>query len=311
MPRLPDLEAMAIFAKVVQLRSFSGAAAELRLSKGTVSKAVTRLETRLATHLLNRTSRRFALTDAGRRLAVRAAKLLTDAEAAEDDTLTRSIQPRGIIRIAAPLSYGVQTLSPLLPEFLALYPEVVVELELGDQMTDIVGEGYDAAIRIASLPDSSLVARTLAPMARYLVGAPSYVEKYGMPVHPLDLDHHRCMGSARPEGQNGWRFSRAGHETVAVRPSGPLRINSGDALLPALYSGVGLAVLPEFLVADALADGRIERILPDWSSPGGAVHWVTPPGGPRPKRVEVLGAYLARKLSRSQGRTEAVAGGTT
>jgi DNA-binding transcriptional LysR family regulator len=299
MPRLPDLEGMAIFAKVVQLRSFSAAAAELGLSKATVSKAVSRLEARLATHLLNRTSRRFALTDAGRRLADRTAKLLADAEVAEDDTLTQSIEPRGVVRVAAPMSYGVQTISPLLPEFLALYPEVVVELELGDQMTDLIGEGFDAAIRIASLPDSSLVARTLTPMARYLVGAPSYVEKYGRPAHPLELNHHRCIGNARAGGQNGWHFSRTGHETVAVRPSGPLRINSGDALLPSLYSGVGLAVLPEFLVADALTDGRIERILPDWSSPGGAVHWVTPPGGRRPKRVEVLGAFLARKLSRS------------
>ena len=298
MSKLPDLEGMAIFAKVVQLHSFSGAAAELGLSKATVSKAVSRLEMRLATHLLNRTSRRFALTDAGRRLAARAADLLTDAEAAEDDTLTLSVEPRGLVRVAAPMSYGVRAISPLLPEFLALYPEVVVDLELGDQMMDMIGEGFDAAIRIASLPDSSLVARTLAPMARCLVGAPSYIEKYGRPAQPLELNQHRCIGNGRAGGQNGWQFSRVGHETIVIRPSGPLYINSGDALLPSLYSGIGLAVMPEFLIADALADGRVERVLPEWGSPGGAVHWVTPPGGRRPKRVEVLGAFLARKLSR-------------
>jgi DNA-binding transcriptional LysR family regulator len=298
MSKLPDLEGMAIFAKVVQLRSFSAAATELGLSKATVSKAVTRLEVRLATRLLNRSSRRFAPTDAGRRLAARTGNLLADAEAAEDDTLTQSVEPRGLVRLAAPLSYGVRTISPLLPEFLAVYPEIVIDVELGDQKHDLIGEGFDAAIRIASLPDSSLVARTLTPMARYLVGAPSYIEKHGRPAHPVELNHHRCIGNNRAEGQNGWQFSRAGRESIVVRPSGPLRISSGDALLPALYAGVGLAVMPEFLIADALAEGRVERILPEWNSPGGAVHWVTPPGGRRPKRVEVLGAFFARKLSR-------------
>lgn len=296
MSKLPDLEGMAIFAKVVQQRSFSGAATELGLSKATVSKAISRLEARLATHLLNRTSRRFALTDAGRRLADRTASLLADAEAAEDDALSQSMEPRGEVRVTAPMSYGIQRISPLLPEFLALYPEVVVDIDLSDQTADLIGDGFDAAIRIGSLPDSSLVARALVPMARYLVGAPAYFEKYGKPAHPLELDHHRCIGNGRGN-QNAWHLSRAAHEHVIVRPSGPLRINSGDALLPALYAGVGLAVLPEFLIADALADGRIERILPDWNSPGGAVHWVTPPGGKRPKRVEVLGTFLARKLS--------------
>src|SRR4029079_9752282 len=118
---------------------------------------------------------------------------------------------------------------PLLPEFLALYPEVVIDLELGDQKHDLIGEGFDAAIRIASLPDSSLVARTLTPMARYLVGAPSYIEKHGRPAHPLDLNHHRCIGNNHAEGQNGWQFSRAGRKSIVVRPCGPPRISSGDA----------------------------------------------------------------------------------
>lgn len=115
---------------------------------------------------------------------------------------------------------------------------------------------------------------------------------------PLELNNHRCIGSGGAGGQNAWHFSRAGDEAIVVRPSGPLRVNSGDALLPSLYAGVGIALLPEFLVADGLADGRLERLLPDWISPGGAVHWVTPPGGKRPMRVEVLGAFFARHLSR-------------
>jgi DNA-binding transcriptional LysR family regulator len=295
MARLPDFEGLAIFAKVVELRSFAGAAAELNLSKATVSKAVSRIEARLGTRLINRTSRRFALTDAGRQLTARAAHILAEGEAAEDAALAQATVPRGLVRLAVPMSFGVLHIAPLLPEFLATYSEVSIDLHLSDATVDLVGEGFDAAIRIAVLPDSSLVARRLCDMPRYLVGSPAYLNKHGRPKHPLHLAQHRCIGyTARSET---WRFTKD-RKSATIRPSGPFRVNNGDAMMPALIAGTGLGILPEFILRDALAAGQLERLLPDWSLPLGAVYWVMPPGGPRPKRVEVLGDFLFGKLSR-------------
>jgi DNA-binding transcriptional LysR family regulator len=295
--QLPDLEGLAIFAKVVESRSFAGAAAELKLSKATVSKAVSRVEARLGARLINRTSRRLALTDAGRLLAGRAAQILADGEAAEDAALAQATLPRGLVRLAAPMSFGVLNIAPLLPELLAAYPELSVDLHLSDAMVDLIGEGFDAAIRIAALPDSSLVARRLCEMPRYLVGSSAYLNKHGRPKHPLQLAEHRCIGYSYTMTPETWRFTKDG-KSATVRPSGPLRVNNGDAMLPALIAGTGLGILPEFILREALAAGQLERLLPDWSLPSGAVYWVTPPGGPRPKRVEVLGDFLVEKLSR-------------
>jgi DNA-binding transcriptional LysR family regulator len=238
MARLPDFEGLAIFAKVVELRSFAGAAVELKLSKATVSKAVGRIEARLGARLLNRTSRRLALTDAGRQLAGRAAHILAEGEAVEDAALAQATMPRGLVRLAAPISFGVLHLAPLLPEFFAAYPEVSVDLHLSDAMADLIGEGFDAAIRLAVLPDSSLVARRLCEMPRYLVGSPAYLDKHGRPRHPLHLAQHRCIIYSYSMTSETWRFTKDGR-SATVRPSGPLRVNNGDAMMPALIAGSG------------------------------------------------------------------------
>ena len=298
MSKLPDFEALAIFAKVVELRSFAGAASELALSKATVSKAVTRLEERLGARLFNRTSRRLALTDAGQRLSERAARLLADGEAAEDEALAQSTSPRGLVRLAVPMTFGVKNVAPLLPEFLQAYPEVSIDLHLSDATVDLIGEGFDAGLRIARLPDSSLIARRLCAMPRYTVAAPSYLKRYGRPTHPMHLAQHKCFGYAYLSTPNVWHYTNAAGEQASVRPAGPLRVNNGEALLPALLAGLGIADLPDFIVGEAVASGEVEVILKGWKQPEGAVHLVTPPGGPRPARVEVLADFLAAKLTK-------------
>jgi DNA-binding transcriptional LysR family regulator len=301
MSMLPDLEGMAIFAKVAEARSFAAAAAELKLSKATVSKAVSRVEAKLKTRLFNRTSRRIALTEAGRQLSARAAHILSEGETAEDEALARSTAVRGLVRLAAPMSFGVLHLAPLLPEFFAKYPEVSIDLHLSDAMVDMIGDGFDAAIRIAVLPDSSLVARRLCGMPRYLVGSPGYLKQHGRPRHPLHLADHLCITYGHATAET-WRFTSKNGKSASVRPSGPLRVNNGDAMMPALIAGTALAVLPEFIVRDALTDGRLERLLPEWSLPSGSVHWVTPPGGRRPKRVDVLAEFVAQSLASARRR---------
>src|SRR3954469_4698283 len=297
MAKLPDFEGMAIFAKVVELRSFAAAAGELSLSKATVSKAVTRLERRLGARLFNRTSRRLALTDAGHKLSEPAVSLLADGEAAENEALSQSVGTRGSVRLAVPMTFGVKAVAPILPEFLQQYPDVSIDLHLSDAMVDLIGDGFDAALRIASLPDSSLVARRLCAMPRYTVASPAYLKRHGRPTHPMHLAEHKCFGYAYLSTAGVWHYTNSAGEQASVRPSGPLRVNNGEALMPALLAGLGVADLPEFIVGDAIASGEVEVILKGWTQGEGAVHLVTPPGGPRPARVEVLAEFLVRHFT--------------
>lgn len=298
MSALPDLEALAVFAKVAEFRSFARAASELKLSKPTVSKAVTRLEQRLHASLFNRTSRQLALTEAGERLLSRATAMLAEGEAAEAEALNQSQVPRGTLRIAAPMSFGVLHIAPLLPAFFRQYPDVSVDLQLSDEIIDLVGDGFDGAIRIAALPDSSLLARRLCAMPIYLVAAPSYIKAHGRPKHPMHLSEHAAITYSYSPRQGVWQFKKKTGEVASVRPAGPLRVNNGEAMLPSIIAGSGIAVLPEFIVREALAKKQVEVLLPEWSLGDGAVYWVTPPGGPKPQRVTVMGDFLAKMLGR-------------
>ncbi|MGZ5871723.1 MAG: LysR family transcriptional regulator [Bradyrhizobium sp.] len=300
MARLPDFEGLAIFAKVVELRSFAAAASELALSKATVSKAIGRLEKRLGARLFNRTSRRLALTDAGQKLSGRAERLLADGEAAENEAQAQSVAPRGLVRLAVPMTFGVKVVAPILPDFLQAYPDVAIDLHLSDAMVDLIGEGFDAGLRIASLPDSSLIARRLCAMPRHTVASEAYLKRHGRPTHPMHLAQHRCLGYAYQSTPDVWQFTNARGEQASVRPGGPLRVNNGEALMPAVLAGLGIASLPDFIVGDAIASGEVEVILKDWKQAEGALHLVTPPGGPRPARVEVLTDFLAEHFAKAK-----------
>lgn len=297
--KLPDFEAWAIFASVVEHRSFSAAADALAVSKATVSKAISRLEARLGVTLFHRTSRRLTLTDSGRALADHARRILAEGQSAEESALESASAPAGLIRLAAPLTFGIRHLAPMLAEFMGEHPAIQIDLRLSDAFVDIVGEGIDVAIRIAELPDSSLRARRLGPVRGHVVGAPAYFARAGRPRHPADLANHACFLYTNTATPEQWRFRRAGGEEVTVRISGPIRTDNGDAMLPALRAGLGLAWLPEFLLSDDLAAGTLETVLDDWSGSAAALHLVTPPGTLRPARVEALIAFLDVRLRQS------------
>jgi DNA-binding transcriptional LysR family regulator len=294
---LPDLEAWAIFAKVADTGSFAAAAAELGLSGPTVSKAVQRLEDRLGERLIHRTSRRFALTESGRVLAVRAARILAEGEAAEAEAKASSAVPRGRVRFAAPMSFGLRHVAPALPEFLAAHPEVSIDLRLDDRVIDLVADGIDIAVRIADLPDSSLLARRLCPVRRWVVGAAGYFARHGVPASPRDLREQACLGYAYHASGETWHFTDAAGAAESVAVKGPLTATNGDALLPALDAGLGIALLPDFLVWEAVRDGRLVTVLNEWAAPPLALHLVTPGGAPRPIRVAVLLDFLATRFT--------------
>src|SRR5246127_1865887 len=204
MSRLPDFEGLAMFAKVAEERSFAAAARAMGGSVATVSRAVTRLEERLGGRLFNRTSRRLALTDYGRRLAERATKIYAEAEEAEDFARETASRPRGLVKLAAPLSFGARWVAPMLPEFFRRYPDISVDLHLTDAQTDLIGDGFDAALRIAVMEDSSLVARLIVAMRRFVVASPSYIARYGRPQHPRDLGAHRCLSYVNRAKRETW-----------------------------------------------------------------------------------------------------------
>ncbi|ODU22641.1 MAG: LysR family transcriptional regulator [Sphingomonas sp. SCN 67-18] len=299
--RLPDFEAWAIFATVVERRSFTAAADALGLSKATVSKAVTRLEAHVGARLFHRTSRHLSLTETGRALADHAARILAEGTAAEESARDEASAPTGLVRLAAPMTFGLQHVAPVVAEFLAAHPGIAVDLHLSDARIDLVETGYDMALRIAALPDSSLLARRLTPITAHIVAAPAYLERHGRPRHPAELGEHACLCYANLPTPNLWRFVGPDGTEAMVRPDGPLRTNSGDAMLPALRAGLGVAVLPDFIVADDLATGRLEAILPGWSPPPVALHLVTPPGALRPARVEALIAHLLARFGGVRG----------
>ncbi len=297
--KLPDFEAWAMFAKVAETGSFVAAAQELGVSQATVSKAVGRLERRLGATLFHRTSRRLSLSDSGAIALEDAARLLGAGEALEAEASAHSARPRGTVRMTAPMSFGIAHLGALLPDFFALYPEVTVDLTLADHFVDIVEEGFDIALRISDLEDSSLMARRLAPVRILPVGAPAYFAKHGRPKHPKDLADHTGLIYSGGRAKGVWRFTHPTEGQYTVSVPGPLRVNNADLIGVALLAGAGIAMQPDFLAWDDLQAGRLEVALPDWRGPELALYLVTPPSTIRPARVEALMAFLTERIIKS------------
>ncbi len=297
MSKLPDFEGLAMFAKVAEDGSYAAAARNMGVSVATVSRAVSRLEDRLGGRLFNRSSRRLALTDFGQGLAERAGRIYAEAEEIEQVALETARRPRGLVRLAAPMAFGVRWVGPILPDFFRLYPDVAVDLHLSDETIDVIGDGFDAALRIAVLEDSSLVAKLLAPVRRFIVASPSYLKRYGRPQHPDDLAAHHCLGYAYRAKRDVWRFTNQDGQTASVTPLGPLRVTNVEVLLPTLLAGLAIAELPEFIAFDLLRTGQVEALLPDWRMALGGLYFVTPTTRARSAKVAALASFLTERLS--------------
>ncbi len=301
--RLPDLEAWAIFAKVAEHGSFSRAARELGLSDPTVSKAAARLEARLGLTLIARTSRRVSLTDAGRAALTRASRIVSEGEAVEEEAAEQSRVPRGRVRISAPMSFGIAHLGATLPGLLDAYREITVDIALSDRKVDLVAEGFDLALRIASLEDSSLLSRRLCAVRLLLVGAPSYFERHGMPTHPAELRGHDALAYTGGPSRGAWRFTHPAFGDEVVEPPVRLWTDNADLLNPALVAGQGLAIQPEFVVWRELRDGTLAVGMPEWSVTPLGLYLLMPPSPLRPRRVQVVIDYLARELAAAPWRS--------
>lgn len=282
---------MEIFARVVTAGSMSAAGREMGLSPAVVSKRLRRLEDRLGTRLLQRTTRQIALTEAGQGYFDRVVAILASMEEAEAFVSRRSALARGTLKVAAPTSFGRMHIAPHLGPFLEGNPDLGVNLELSDEFVDIVGEGYDVAIRIAELSDSSLVARRLARNHRILCAAPSYLEKHGEPQSLEALTDFTCLAAAN---QDPWRLDGP-NGPVVIRATGRLATNSSEVVREALIAGAGIALRSTWDVGEELRDGRLKIILPEYrASKHVGIYAVYPSRRFLPAKVRVFIDYLAQ-----------------
>jgi DNA-binding transcriptional LysR family regulator len=286
---------LAVFAKVAEVKSFTKAAEALGLSKSAVSKHVAGLEERLKARLLQRTTRRLSLTEVGTALFARAQRIVAEVEEAERAVTTLSTEPRGTLRVSAPMSFGIRHLGPLVAEFMARYPELSVEMILNDRMVDIVEDGFDLAIRIAKLPDSSLIARKLCPGRRVVCASPDYWRRHGIPKTPADLKGHNCLMYTYLLNPGELRFDGpAGPLTIPV--AGTLHSNNGDILRSAALAGIGFYFAPTFLVGDDVRLGRLERVLPEYDDTSLSIYAVYPHNRHLSAKVRAFIDFLAERF---------------
>lgn len=289
--------AMIVFAQVVDSRSFSAAAARLGLSKSAVSKQIAKLEDRLGARLLNRTTRTLSPTDAGQDFYERCLRVVREVEEAERAISHLSAEPRGLLRLSAPASFGREYLAPLVPEMLARWPELRIEALFEDRFVDVVAEGFDLVIRITRLQDSSLVARRIASCRRVVCAAPAYLDRHGVPRVPADLLQHDCILYSYATDQNEWEFVGPDGRLETVRVDGRLRANNAEVTLAALLAGAGLALSPDFIVGPALADGRLVPLLTEYENPFGAIYAVWPHNRNLAAKVRAVVDFLVERFA--------------
>jgi DNA-binding transcriptional LysR family regulator len=260
---MEDLNYILTFAAVVQAGSFAGAATRLNLAPSVASKHVAKLERQLGARLLQRSTRKLSLTEAGQAYYEHCARIVEELEQSREAVARLQAEPSGRLRVTCLNSFAGWVIAPMLPSFFKRYPKIQVEIVTSDRLVDLADEGFDLALRITSQPAPNLVARRIAPI-RYLVcGTPAYFAEHGMPQSPQDFAQHNCLGFAVSAVNGTWHFSRRG-ELQSVNISGSLSVNNVDALRWNTLAGVGISLLPTYAVGKYLREGRLVAPLPDW-----------------------------------------------
>jgi DNA-binding transcriptional LysR family regulator len=289
--RLAEIET---FVAIAEHGGFTHAAQHLNVSKSHISKQLAALEERLGVQLLNRTTRKVALTDAGRAFLERARQILEDLDDAERAVVQLNTAPRGTLRVSMPMTFGQIFISPLMAKFVQLHPELNVDMDLSDRNVDLIDEGFDLVIRIGSLEDSSLIARRLAPVSGMFVASPAYLAARGVPQNPRDLIDHDCLEYAYNPSPH-WRLERA-DETIHVPVKGRVKANNGTVLRDAAEAGLGIVHLPEFIIFNELRKGTLVQVLPEWVNGERAVWAIYPQNRYLSAKVRACVDFLAEHL---------------
>ena len=290
---LDRITGMQVFSRSAHVGSISAAARQMGLSPGMATKHLDALEQRLGVRLLHRSTRKLSLTEPGQQYLELCTRLLPELEEVEATIASQRAEATGLLRLNAPLSFGVRYIAPLIPTFSERHPGVTVDLGLNDRVVDLMDEGWDLTIRVGRLKDSRLVSRKLAESAMIICAAPGYWSKHGRPESWADLQNHNCLGFvfsniARPDE---WFFGRDREKRIAIR--GTMRANNGDALVAVAVAGLGVLYEPEFIVADAIRRGELEAVELDAPTADlGGIHIVYSPDRSPPAKVRVMIDFL-------------------
>lgn len=294
-----DLDDMRCFVAVVESGGFTRAAARLGISKSMVSRRISKMENDLRTPLISRTTRGISTTDAGLEFKARSERIIADFDETRAVIAQHSGEVIGRLRLSAPLSFGIRHIAPVLADLAKRHPRLEIDVSFNDKVVDLIGEGFDAAIRVGALRDSSLVARRIAPVRSLLVASPEYLARNGRPRSPADLiEHNFLLYAGRPTTD---LKLRTGKRWVSIRPRGRVQSDSGEALIQWAVAGLGIADAPSFIAADAIDSGLLKPLLLDYPTEEYGVYVVRPPGANAPGKVRVLIDMLVERFGNNPG----------
>jgi LysR family transcriptional regulator for bpeEF and oprC len=296
------LQAMEVFVQVVDAGGFTRAADNMQLPKATVSTLIQSLETALAVKLLNRTTRQVSVTADGAAYYERCLRILSDVREAEESLSRTRLSPTGRLRVDAPTSLARTVIIPALPDFFARYPDITLELGCSDRPVDLIEEGIDCAVRGGNLADSSLIARRVGIIHFVTCASPAYIERYGRPGHPRELERHNCVNffSSKTGKLFEWDFSRGGERIAVVMP-GHIAVNDSNAYIAAGMAGLGIMQMALFLLDTHLTDGSLELLLPEWQTDPMPIHVVYPQNRHLSAKVRVFVEWIAELFADHAG----------